>query len=171
MSKELTINGYKLVVSSIPPLAPKSIEMQYRKQNPEPKPPTYTVDAVGGITETFEHTKETIQDEDTDVKEAYLKWEEDHQVWSTELTSKIITLFMTQGIDLKLTKKQETALESQTKMLGLDVPEDESEREVFYLETFVVGSQKAMETLMKEVLAETGIDDEALAVASETFQN
>ncbi|PID86966.1 MAG: hypothetical protein CSB13_01740 [Chloroflexi bacterium] len=171
MSKELTINGYKLEVTAIAPLAPKALELGYKRRHPEPKPPTYTVEAVAGVTETFPHTSETIQGESQEVRAAFLRWKEAHDAWTAELTQKTLRLFISEGIKAKLTKAQEKNLNARAKVLGEEVPEGEAERNVFYLEMFIVDSPATMETLMKEVLSETGIDDEALAVASETFRD
>ena len=129
--------------------------------------PTYTVDAVGGVVETFKHTHETVQT--TEEKETLLAWQEAQDEWQTGLTYKLLRLFLAQGITLKLTKKQKANIEGQLLVLELDVPENEVEREMFYLETFVINSQSAMQTIIEAVLSETGIKEEAIAAANATF--
>ena len=165
--KELKISGYKLVVSSISPLAPKAIEIQYKKTNLEPEQPTYTVKAVGDVVETFKHTAESV--ETPEEKAALLAWKEKHDEWMSGLTYKLLRLFLSQGVELKLTPKQQKSLEVETGLLELDVPENKTERDLFYIETFVLTDQDKMQTLIEEVLAETGISSEALEVAAETF--
>lgn len=165
--KELTVNGYKLVVSSISPLAPKSIEMQYRKQHPEPQPPTYKVEAVGGVTEEFPHTRETV--ETTEEKEALLKYEENLNTWMAELSLLTMRMFLTQGVELHLTKKQVEKAKNSLKLLGMNLPTDEQELNLLILEMFVIQKTDDMEKISQAILAETGISQEVLETAEATF--
>lgn len=164
---ELVINGYKLVFKQISPLAPKSIEMQYRKQNPEPKVPTYNVEAVAGIVEVFKHDATTVE---TDEEKAdYLAWKEKHDEWSNGLTYKLLRLFLSQGVHLDLTKKQVKDLEVQSELLGIELPENDSERNLFFLETFVITSPSLVEKVIQGVLEETGIKETAIDAANALF--
>lgn len=167
MTTELVINGYKLLVEPVSPLAPKAIEIQYRKKNPAPERPTYEVEAAGGVVETFEHTHESV--ETTEEKEALLAWQDANEEWQAGLTYKLLRLFLSQGIALKLTKKQKENIESQLVALELDTPENEKERDLFYLETFIINSTDAMQDVIEAVLAETGVKGEALDAANATF--
>lgn len=167
MSKEITMNGYKLVVSPISPLAPKAIEVQFKKKHPEPQAPTYTVDSVAGIVVEHEHTADSLETEED--KEKYLLWKEAHDEWQSQLTFKLLRLFLSQGVKLKLTKKQKEDIEAQIKIIELDVPENEIERDMFYLETFIINDPTSMEKIIKAVLEETGIKEEALEAANALF--
>lgn len=169
MTQELTVNGYKLVVNPISPLAPSSIEVQYKKQNPEPIVPKYQVEAVAGIIVEHDHTVETL--ETTEDKEAYFLWKTEHDAWTAKLTFKLLRLFLSQGVTLKLTKKQKENLEAQVEILELDVPENEVERDMFYLQTFIIDDPTSMETIIKAVLEETGIKEEAIEAANAMFPN
>lgn len=164
---ELIVNGYKLDVHSVSPLAPKSIEVQYRKKYPEPQKPTYDIESAGNVVETIEYTWDACETDEE--KETYLKWKQEHDEWQTGLTYRLMRLFLTQGVTLKLTKKQEENIKAQIELLELEVPETEIERETFYLETFVIDGAPAMEAIMKGVMGEVGVKEEALEAAEALF--
>lgn len=167
MTSELVVNGYKLLIHPVSPLAPKAVEMRFRKQNPEPKPPTYTFEAVAGIVETVNHTKETVETDEEKI--ALLAYETAHQEWMGALTYKLLRLFLSQGVKLAITKKQKSDLLVQAEILEIDIPENETELDLFLLETFIITSQDLVEKLIKAVLEETGIKEEALDAATAMF--
>jgi hypothetical protein len=171
MTSELKVNGYSLVVEPVSPLAPKAIEIQYRKKYSEPECPTYSVEAAGGVTETFEFDGESIVEATTEEKEAYIVYKEALEEWQTGLTLRLLRLFLSQGITLKLTKKQEEDFRVELELLEIDVPENKLERELFYLETFVLSTQDSMQEVIQAVMAETGIKEEAIEAAGATFRN
>lgn len=164
---QLTFDEYVLEIKAISPLAPQALESNYKKQHPEPVRPTYQVEAVAGVVEIFPHTKDTV--ETSEEKEAFLKWEEEHTKWQTELMQRIIRMFLIKGVYLKLTPEQEEQLAFETELLGFDVPKNKLERELFYLETFVISTQQRLETVMKAVLSETGVNQEVLQQAEKLF--
>lgn len=164
---ELVVNGYKLVVGSVSPLAPKAIELQYKKKNPEPIQPSYSVEGAGVVTE-FKHNSETVETKEE--KEGLASWQIAHDEWTSGLTFKLLRLFLSQGIKLKLTAKQKRDIESQLYVLEIDIPETEVERDLFYLETFVIKDEESMQQVIEAVLGATGIDAEALATADATFR-
>lgn len=165
--KLIKLGDYNLEVKPISPLLQQSIETKYRKENPEPKVPTYVVEAAGGIVETFEHNETTI--DTPEEKLAYKTWKEAHDNWSAGLVQRIVRMFLLRGINLKLTKEQVEELEIETDLLGFTVPNNERERNLFWLETFIVDSQEKLETVMQEVLGQTGVKQEALAEAENLF--
>lgn len=168
MTTELNMNGYKLVVSAISPLAPKAIEVQYRKDNPEPKAPTYKVDTlIEGVIEEFEHTDETVETEEE--KQALLKYREVLEDWQTGLTQRILKLFFAQGVTLVLEEEQRKKLAEQLEVLQINVPENNTERDVLYLEMFVISTGDDMKKIIETVLAETGIKEDALEAANALF--
>lgn len=166
-NRTLEINGYKLEIGAISPLAPKALENRYRKQNPEPKRPSYEVDAAGGITETFFHTLESVSTDEE--RKALADYEEKFSEWSAGLTFKLLRLFLSLGVKLKLTPKQEKELEAQMGALEIDVPETEVEKNLFYLETFVLSNPSSMEKVIQAVLDATGINSAAVEAAEATF--
>ncbi len=164
--KTLVVNGFKMVVGSVSPLAPKAIELQYKKKNPEPIQPSYSVEGAGVVT-NFKHTPETVETKEE--KEELASWQEEHDTWTSGLTFKLLRLFLSQGITLKLTAKQKRDIEGQLYVLEIDIPETEIERDLFYLETFVIKDEASMQQVIEAVLGATGIDAEALATADATF--
>lgn len=166
---ELTVNGYKLVINPVSPLAPKSLEIQYKKLNPEPKVPTYKVEGVAGVEEEFPHTPETLST--TEEKEAYVAWKEKHEAWQGGLSYKLLRLFLSVGVTLKLTRTQEANLAAQLGALEMEVPQSDSERNLLYLETFIIDSAETMQKIVAEVLAKTGIKEQALESANALFQS
>lgn len=167
MTKILDFDGYKIEVNPISPLVQQAIEGQYKKKNPEPIKPTYTVEAAGGVVETFEHDETTI--DTPEEKEAYAKWKSDYEKWNGGLVHKVIRMFLLKGLTLKLTPEQEESLAITTELLGFDVPTTQMERELFYLETFIVNTQQKLEIVMAEVLAATGVKQEVLEQAESLF--
>jgi hypothetical protein len=165
--KLIKLGDYNLEVKAISPLLQQSIETKYRKENPEPKVPTYTVEAAGGIVETFEHNETTV--DTAEEKAEYKKWKDAHDVWSAGLVQRIVRMFLLRGLNLKLTSEQVEELEIETDLLGFTVPTNERERNLFWLETFIVDSQEKLETVMQEVLGQTGIKQEALSEAESLF--
>jgi len=167
MTSELLINEYKLIIQPVSPLAPKAVEMQYKKANPEPLQPTYTVEAVAGIVETFKHDKTTISTAEELI--AFETWEIKHNEWMSGLTYKLLRLFLSQGVKLALTKEQETDLLGQTAMLEIDLPTNKSERDLFLLETYILSSPALMEKVIQAVLEETGIKEASIEAANALF--
>lgn len=165
--KTLNFDGYVLEVSPISPLAPQAIENQHKKQNPEPARPTYTVEAAGGVVETHLHDETTLETEEE--KSVYLTWKQKHSEWQASLMQKVIRMFLLKGVKLVLTKEQEEELELETLLLGIDLPASKLERELFYLEMFVVNTQQKLELVMQTVLSETGVKQEALEQAESLF--
>jgi hypothetical protein len=164
----LTIDGYKMEVKAVSPLAPKAIELQYKQKNPEPKPPTYTIEAVAGVTETFNHTLETVTTPEE--KEAFALYQDAHTAWTAELSFKLLKLFLSEGVTLKLTKKQADDFNSRARAIGIDVPENKYARNLFYLETFIITDETKIQKVTDAVMAETGIKREAIAAAEELFR-
>lgn len=167
MKKTIEINGYKLEVGSISPLAPKALENRYRKFNPEPERPFYTVEAVGGIEEKFFHSRETVTT-DEEIK-ALEEYEQAFTEWNAGLTFKLLRLFLSLGVEPKLTKGQEKDFEEKLETLEIELPESKSERNLFYLETFILSDQEAMEKVIQTVLDVTGINSDAIKAAEDTF--
>lgn len=166
-NKTLNFGEYVLEINPISPLIQQAIEGQYKKKNPEPVRPTYTVEAFGGVVETFPHDETTV--ETPEEKAEFLKWKEAHGAWQSGLMHKIIRMFLLKGVTLHLTDEQEQELALETDLLGIDLPENKKERELFYLETFVVNTQEKLEAVMKGVLEQTGIKQEALEQAESLF--
>jgi hypothetical protein len=165
----LKFDDYILEVHPISPLVQQSIEGQYIKKHPEPIRPTYQVEAVGGVIETFPHDETTV--ETAEEKEALLKWKTEHAQWQAGLIHKTVRMFLLRGVSLQLTPEQEADLNYELGLLDFDIPESKKERELLYLETFIVDTQQKLETIMQAVLAETGIKKEALEQAENLFQD
>jgi len=165
---ELKIGEYTLYIKSVSPLAPKAVELQYKRKFPEPQAPTYEFEAAGGITEVLTHTLDTI--ETTEEKEAYLAWQEAHDAWMSGLTYKIMRLFLSQGVELKLTKAQLENFKVLADMLELEIPTSTTEATLFYLETFIIDSPDKVKTVIDAVLEATGIKEESLEAANALFQ-
>jgi hypothetical protein len=165
----LNFDDYVLEIHPISPLVQQSIEGQYIKKHPEPVRPTYQVEAVGGVIETFVHDETTV--ETPEEKETFAQWKMDHSQWQAGLIHKTVRMFLLRGVSLRLTPQQEADLNHELSLLDFDIPENKKERELLYLETFIVDTQQKLETIMQAVLAETGIKKEALEQAENLFQN
>ena len=171
MTSKLEINGYEIEVGPVSPLAPKAIEIQYRRKYPEPEPVTYEVESVGGLTETFEYDMESIEEATDEERKAFAAYVEALEEWQTGLTLKLLRLFLTQGVKLQLTDEQAQNFAAQIRVLELDVPENELERNLFFLETFILNTQDDMQRVIQAVMAETGIKEDAIEAANATFRD
>lgn len=165
--KEIVVNNYKLEILPVSPLAPKAIEIQFKKKNPEPEQPTYEVEAAGGVVEKFLLTPETAST--TEERQAYLEWKDAHEAWQAQLTYKLMRFYLSQGVKLKLTAKQRDNLEKQATALELGVPDNSDERDFFFLETFIISSAEVMGSVIKEIFGTLGIKEEAIEAANALF--
>lgn len=165
--KLIKFGSYNLEIKPVSPLLQQSIETRYRKEFPEPVQPTYTIEAVGGIVETFKHDETTV--ETPEEKKEFADWKVAHEAWSAGLVQRIVRMFLLRGVNLKLSPEQVEELNLETELLEFKVPNNERERNLFWLETFIVDSQEKLEKIMEEVLGQTGVKQEALSEAESLF--
>lgn len=168
MTSILTIDGYKLEIGPVSPMGPKAVELQYKRQFPEPKRPTYTIEGVAGSEEVLEHDSTTVSTEEE--KLALLEWEREHSEWMAQISFRLLKLFLSEGVTLKLTKKQNLDLIRRSEAIGISVPDDKYQRDLFFLETFIVIDEARIQQVTDAVMAETGIKPEAIAAAEELFR-
>lgn len=167
MTTELTVNGYKLVIGAISPLAPKSLELMYKKKHPEPEKPYYEVEGALGIVEKIPHTVDTLE---TDAeKKAWAEWEQKHNEWMGGLTYQLLRLFLSQGVTIKLSDEERQSLHKKASMFIEDMPTDDSDLDLLYLETFIINRPEFIEKVISAVLEETGIKEESLEAANALF--
>jgi hypothetical protein len=140
------------------------------RKHPEPIRPTYQVEAVGGVIETFPHDETTVETRRRK-RSSLAQWKTEHAQWQAGLIHKTVRMFLLRGVSLQLTPEQEADLNYELGLLDFDIPESKKERELLYLETFIVDTQQKLETIMQAVLAETGIKKEALEQAENLFQD
>lgn len=165
--KVIKFDEYALQINPISPLVNQAIEGQYKKKNPEPVQPTYSATAVGGIIETFLQDETTIETDEE--KKEFATWKEAHDKWQTGLVQKVIRMFLLKGVTPLFSKEQEEELALETSLLDMDVPNNKKERDLFYLEIFVVNTQERLEQVMQAVLGETGVRSEVLEQANDMF--
>ena len=138
-----------------------------------PDPPTYTRQSLAGV-QTLPHDETTLEDPDGDP----VKTAENRAAWSKYLESarqvrieheKALTrLCYLRGIQVDLPEDETWMAEH--RLIGLTVPEDPSERKLYYISTEVVATVEDAKAVVLGVLEASGIPEEVLGQMADSFR-
>lgn len=153
-------------------LAQNAVEEQFREGGEPVDPPTYEVRLeLEGTSEYHPHTKVTIEDATDEEKEAWQKHLETIDRMQDEVQSRTALIFL-EGIIFDL-PEDDKWIKRRKKLLNEDVPEDEDERKLHYINNVLLKTPADKNNLMLEIqkLSMTGADEEVIEAFEELFRS
>lgn len=146
---------------------PIELEAEWRRADrPKPAKPTYTVTTVGGTKEEHAHDETTLETDEE--KAAWAHWEKENAAWEKELRERMLRNILMDGVLVQPFDEQWIARE---RFMGRHVPEDPLELEYYWKKTQVIRSAADGQRLMSAVLALTGVTEEAIRIAEDSFRD
>jgi len=155
--------GKKFILQGLPPLLLPQISSGVEM----PKKPTYTVTTVSGDTEVHEHDEKSAQES----PESMAAWSEYIRAQSEaeqEISNRMLNCILIEGIAIP----DDTDLsrwEKRRMLMGLPIPEDFEEKILEYKRSEVIRSTDDIQKIMSMVMALTGVSEEAVRKAKESF--
>jgi hypothetical protein len=138
---------------------------------PRPKAPTYKVERADGGTDEFSHSEDTIKDPKT-TEEEKIQWEtflSDVKSANSKASEVLLNVIIMEGIKLDVVPEDMAKWEKRMKVLGIPLPDDEMEKEMFYKKEYAFATQEDVEIIMSKVLELTGISREEVELAKSSF--
>jgi len=164
-----TMLGKQVKVHGLSPYLMDMVQAKYERENPEPKPPTYTVPLPGGDdVETHFHDDTTPK-----TPEVQAQWEQykrDVDEWEAGQQLVTIKAIIAKGVEFDMPEDDSWA-EIQTEILGLDVPTEPLARKIHYFQTEIMGSAQDTMNLMLGSMGMTGMNEEVNEYASRLFHS
>lgn len=159
-----TSRGYVVEFLAVPNLLAK-----LASQFPAPTPPTYEVKTAGGPTETHTHNETTLET-DAD-KEAWRAYEHNVALHAANFWNAQVKLSLLRGIKVLNAddEKLKTWADEQT-LIGFEVPTNDSERRLHWLQTEVAASNEDLIMIVAGVSRQTGIPEEAVLQLEQSFR-
>lgn len=159
--KYTTEMGIEVDVRSIPI---KLIE-KIAAGHPDPDPPTYSVETLGGATETHVLTEQSA---DTPEEKARLAdWRMKKAQVERARNNAVLHVFISRGIHVELPDDIGWAVEQIA--LGISVPTAEPARRLHYIETEVMGGLADYNNVSRMIMEMSGVSEAAIAQASAIF--
>lgn len=164
--------GREIVIIGLSPFLIDKI----RASGDIPEPPTYIIETVAGDEEIHTHDETTLEiegdPEQTKVnQEAWQKYLDDSEVAQSGVNEKFLRLLLLRGIDLDLEEYEQGDWIAEQEAFGIDVPENPIDRKVHYVQTEILSSFDDVINLLMRVMSLSGLDQEAMAVAEESFRS
>jgi hypothetical protein len=152
-------------------LAQDAIEDEFKSRGEPIDPPTYEVEVLGGEKEYHPHTEVTIQDATDEEKEAWQKYLEALERLQDE-TQKRTGIVYLEGIIFDM-PKGDAWVKRRKKLFNEDVPEDEDERKLHYVNKVLLKTPADQTGLMLEIqkLSMTGVSEEATEAMEQLFRS
>ncbi len=151
-------------------LAKNTIEKQFREDSKPIDPPTYAVEVLGGEKEYHPHTEKTIEEGTEQEKENWQAHLEAVEEMQDELQSRT-GLVILEGIIFDL-PEDDSWIKRRKKLFDEDVPEDEDEKKLYYVNNVLLKTlaDKANLSLEIQLLSMTGATPEAIKAYEELFR-
>jgi len=140
----------------------KSIEDRFKRAGEPVLPPTYTVTTASGATETFPHDETTLQTDDD--KAAWAKHTDAKKRMEAELSMAFMRYTLLSGVVCEEPTKE---WQEQCTFLGLDLPENASERKLLYMQMMLLPTPADLKRAMAAVLAVSSTGSEEMVHAAE----
>lgn len=160
----VTSTGFTLKLKPVSPFLIQKVQTSM----PEPPAPTYTVTTAAGNVETHTHDAESIKDAPDTDKEAWVKYITELRAQQSEVNDRLVRLIILRGIESDV---PEYGWDRAQEDLGVTVPKDPNERKVHYILTETIGTAEDMANLITNVIALSGVNQEAVEAARSTFRN
>lgn len=152
-------------------LAQNAVEEQFREGGEPVDPPMYEVRLeLEDTSEYHPHTKVTIKDATNEEKEAWQKYLETVSKMQDETEQRTALVFL-EGIIVDL-PEDDKWIKRRKKLFNEDVPEDEDERKLHYIDKVLLKTPADKDDLTVEIhkLSMTGASEEAIAAWEELFR-
>lgn len=139
MDKYTTMYGREVQIEPISVLLLQKIQQavtkRFESEGKILEPPTYCTELPGGDRQCFPHDKDTIRDDATpqEEKDAWDAYQKNTSELNEEITERFLgAIIMDQPVEY------EEGWEHKLEWLGIDMPEDELDRKVFYMTHMVL---------------------------------
>lgn len=180
-------SGVEVEITPFPPGLPEKIQAKALKDFPDPKSPEIEIETFGdnetikdlpdeeylAYAESFELELEELEDKD-EIKKLKNLIETIHQYLADKKTAKQkrdsrlgeAVLDISVHVDLK---KYESKIRTLEKHLG-EFPEDEEERELYFLQTYALATTKDYQDVMFDAIESAVVTDNEVANRLESFR-
>lgn len=169
MTTYKTTRGIEIEITSVPMMLIDKINAAHK----DPEPPTYAIelplykDATGQPKLEY-HPLDDQTAETDEEKAALADWKKRKAEAETERNRAFMRVVMLRGIKVQM--PTDDAWITEQRLMGLDVPDDPTERRLHFIETEVFGGRADYEEITRLVMIESGVDMEAVRQASELFR-
>ncbi len=169
-----TTAGIKILIQPVSmldlELAKNAVEEHFRKADKPIDPPTYEVEVLGGEKENHPHTEKTIEEGTGQEKENWQAHLEAVNEMQDEIQSRTALVF-SEGIIIDL-PEGDSWIKRRKKLFNEDVPEDEDEKKLYYINNILLKTPADKSDLMLEIqlLSLTGATPEAIKAYEDLFR-
>lgn len=132
-----------------------------------PEPPKYSVKTVAGDEEWHEHDETTL--ETPEDKQAWQEYQVAYATAEFKRNEMITKYILTQGIEVVIPEEGDWA--DMMSFLGIQQSKNPVERKYDYIRTEVLGTAEDIAAVLTKVMRLTGVPEEALAEAQESFRD
>lgn len=164
-----TKRGKTITVQAFPHLMPAKVQVAAEKKAAELYPatmPTYDVELMGGGFQTFEHDDRSVEtDQDRAALQAY---KDAMQKRTAYINEKMMQFYLITGTDITL--PEDRAWEKRQEFFGIEIPSDANEKMYHYITTELLMNASDLMALVDKIMQASGIDEDTLAAARETFR-
>lgn len=164
-----TSTGRVVKLQAVSPLLldriPHSLEKEWKRLGKAlPKKPVYFAQTMGGGLEPNEHDEKSLTtDED---KRAWAEWQKAQAEWDAETNRRVLYAILLEGV---LDEHPTPQWEARQRAIGLDVPDEEFEKQLAYVQTEIIRTSDDLTGIVRAVLELAGVKGELTATAVETF--
>lgn len=157
----VTSSGVKVLLKPVDPIFIQSVAGSVKL----PKTPTYETTTISGRTERHKMDAKAAE-QLPDGASIWTQYIDERNEAQTEQSNRILRAILYVGTECEL---PEGDWERKFRFLDIDIPDDPDERRVFYLLSEL--STHDTMALMTQVMRLTGVDEEVVQRAEESFRN
>ena len=158
-----TSKGVHCLLQGLPPLEVPEIYASV----PEPEKPKYSITTATGDIETHDHDKESIKG-DPEAEKAWEEYTKALQESEEILSNRMMNAILLEGVVVYPTDEEFAIWKKKQSLKGLEVSEDKEEALLQYKRT-IFASKEEIEAIMTIVMELTGVSEEDLSKARESF--
>lgn len=163
----ISTRGIRAIFRPLPFSLKARIETDYERDHPRPAVPTYTVETIGGDTETHEHDKTTVVG-DPDAEAAWAAYLRETELWEEQINRRFFRAILASCVTFPDVDFEEWA--ERMEYLGVTVPENRYERLYVFVDTEFVGSRDDMTAFYRIPMQLTLEKSAALEAVERMFQ-
>lgn len=120
--------------------------------------------------ETFEHDATTIAESGTDEdKAAWKKFKETEDKHNNHVGSSMMRFFLFYGVDVD--PDADTSWEKRQRAFKIEIPEDEIERKIHYIQSEYIYSREDLEGITQRLMTLGGVRPEVVDTAVSSFRD
>lgn len=133
----------------------------------KPSAPTYEVETAGGDKETHEHNETTLDNDES--RAAWAGYQQDLADWEAQERERYLRNILMDGVVIGLPDDESWV--ARHRFMGRRVPDDPLEREMYWKKTTIIKSGNDAADIMTAVLALTGVSEEKIRIAEDSFRS